>query len=285
MTKRTNILFPVLSMLCLVVSSSLTAQFYYKDIVSTSQINNNFRVYKMNKVSGVKLNSFDGNMPVTEGFLCEQKVNIPRNQLITYTKTSDAGETFLTAAYNAKGFLNRTVDSSEETVSTSTFKYDDADRLVELNINTRASDNSSSTSERHVWEYNVSGKPVKMTRIRNNSDSTTVVFVLDEKGNVAEEEVFRKGASQGKVYYYYDEQNRLTDVVRYNVKARRLLPDYIFEYEDDELSAMTVVPEGTDNYQKWYYKYDENGLKQVDFCFDKKNELLGKIEYVYQFGK
>jgi hypothetical protein len=267
------------------MSSPLVAQFYYKDIVTTSQINNNFRLYKTNKVSVVKLNSFEGNMPVTEGFLCEQKVNIPRNQLVTYTKTADAGETMLTTFYNAQGFLSRTIDSSDETVSSSTFKYDAASRLVELNIDTRASDNSSTTSERHVWEYNNVGKPVKMTRIRNNNDSTTILFVLDDKGNIAEEEAFRKGASQGKVYYYYDEQNRLTDVVRYNVKARRLLPDYIFEYEDQELSTMTIVPEGSDDYQKWYYKYDDNGLKQVDFCFDKKNQLLGKIEYVYQFGK
>src|SRR5690349_3668116 len=136
MTKRTNILFSILTLLCVVVSNSLTAQFYYKDLVTTSQINNNFRVYKLNKVSTVKLNSFEGNMPVTEGFLCEQKVNIPRNQLVTYTKTADAGETMLTAVYNTKGFLNRTIDSSEETVSTSAFKYDDANRLVELQINT-----------------------------------------------------------------------------------------------------------------------------------------------------
>ena len=109
--------------------------------------------------------------------------------------------------------------------------------------------------------------------------------MLDENGNVIEEEAFKQGVSEGKVYYYYDDKHRLTDVVRYNVKARRLLPDYIFEYEDDELSTMTLVPEGSDDYQKWYYTYDEKGLKQADFCYNKKNVLLGKIEYKYQYGR
>jgi hypothetical protein len=48
---------------------------------------------------------------------------------------------------------------------------------------------------------------------------------------------------------------------------------------------MTVVPEGSDDYQKWYYTYDDNGLKQAEFCYNKKNQLLGKIEYSYQFSR
>jgi len=273
----------VFTLLVTTLSIPVFAQFYYKDLVTTQQINHSFQLYKANKVSTVKLNSFEGNMPVTEGFTCEQKVNAPVNQLVTYTKTADAGETYLTAFHDQQGLLIRTIDSTEDAVSTSTYKYDAAKRLIEINVNTRATDNSSSTNERHSWEYNQAGKPVKMLRVRNQNDSSTVNFTLDEKGNVGEEETFLKGSSEGKVYYYYDDKNRLTDVVRYNVRARRLLPDYIFEYEDDELSTMTVVPEGTDNYQKWYYKYDDNGLKLVDFCFNKKNIMLGKVEYVYQF--
>jgi hypothetical protein len=217
--------------------------------------------------------------------MCEQKLNTSRNQLVTYTKTADAGESYLTTIYNLEGSLLRTIDSTDDIVSTSSYAYDNNNRLTELSIDTRAADNSSTIREKHIWQYDLSGKPAKMLRIKNGTDTTIVNFLLDEKGNVSEEETLRKGISQGKVYYYYDEKNRLTDVVRYNVRAKRLLPDYIFEYEGDELSTMTLIPEGSDDYQKWYYKYDENGLKQVDFCFNKKNELLGKVEYVYQFSK
>src|SRR5688500_4694443 len=76
------------------------SQFYYKDQVATREIISKFQLYKVNKVNAVKLNSFQGEEPVTEGFVCEQKVNPAQNQLVTYTKTADAGESYLTAIYN-----------------------------------------------------------------------------------------------------------------------------------------------------------------------------------------
>ena len=284
---RNQISFKILlqSLVLLLFSMPAFSQFYYKDQVATKEIISRFQLYKVNKVNAVKLNSFQGNEPVTEGFVCEQKMNPSKNQLVTYTKTADAGESYLTAVYNNQGLLIRAIDSTEETVSSSNYSYDAQNRLIELSIESRAKDNSSRTTEKHSWKYNAQGKPASMIRTKNGADTTLVNFVLDENGNVIEEESLKQGTGQGKVYYYYDEKNRLTDVVRYNVGARRLLPDYIFEYEDDELSTMTVVPEGSDDYQKWYYTYDENGLKQADFCYDKKNQLLGKIEYSYQFNK
>lgn len=262
------------------------SQYYYKDIISTSQINENFRLYTINKVTGVKLNTFNGSTPITEGFICEQKVSYRPNKVVTYTKTSDAGESFLTAIYNAQGLLVKSTDSTEETVSTSSYEYDANRRLIQLKNNTRATDNSSATVEIHNWVYNSAGKPLQMIRIKNGNDSIVVKFTLDEKGNPAEEEAFHKNSSQGKIYYYYDENNRLTDVVRYNIAAKRLLPDYIFEYEDNgQVSVFTIVPEGSTDYQKWYYKYDDNGLKLADFCYNKKNVLQGKVEYEYAFGR
>ena len=108
-----KILLPVLAslMLCLPVYS----QFYYKDQVATRDIISRFQLYKINKVNEVKLNSFQGEEPVTEGFVCEQKVNPAKNQLVTYTKTADAGESYLTAIYNNDGLLARATDSTEET--------------------------------------------------------------------------------------------------------------------------------------------------------------------------
>src|SRR5688500_349789 len=91
------------------------SQFYYKDQVATREIISRFQLYKVNKVNAVKLNSFQGNEPVTEGFVCEQKVNTSKNQVVTYTKTADAGESFLTAVYNSQGLLIRAIDSTEET--------------------------------------------------------------------------------------------------------------------------------------------------------------------------
>ena len=264
------------------VSSPAVSQYYYKDLVSTQQINQTFRLYKSNKINLVKLNSFQGHLPVTEGFVCEQKINLAKNQVITYTKTADVGESFFTAFYNQQGFIVKTIDSTTESVGTSVYNYDGNNRLFELKHETYATDNSSKSTEDHLWQYGETGKPEKMLRIKNGIDTTTVMFKLDEKGNVVEEETIGKSLAKAKIYYYYDSKDRLTDVVRYNPKGKLLLPDYIFEYEEDgELSTMTLVPEGSSDYQKWYYKYDDSGLKVVEFCYNKRNELLGKIEYDY----
>lgn len=263
----------------------VVAQYYYKDLISVQQINETYRVFKSNKVSKVNLSSFQGNEPVTEGFVCEQKVNTARNEVVTYTKTLDLGESFFTASYTSQSLLKKTVDSAQESVSTSVYEYDASGRLSTIRNSVHAADKSSNISEIHLWQYTPAGKPLRMVRIKNNKDTTLVNFSLDEKGNVSEEEIVGKTLPHQKIYYYYDELNRLTDVVKYNQKAKRLLPDYIFEYEDDQLSTMTIVPEGSSEYQKYYYKYGENGLKLIEFCYNKKNQLLGKIQYSYAFGR
>lgn len=262
------------------------SQYYYKDIITIQQINKTYETYKVNKINKVTLNSFQGSIPVTEGFICEQKVNSSRNEIVTYTKTADQGESFFTASYKTTGLLIKSTDSTQETVSTSLYEYGLSNRLMAIRYNTRATDSSSNIAEAHLWFYTATGSPQKMLRVKNGNDTTTVSFNTDEKGNVIEEDITGKTARHQKYYYYYDEKNRLTDVVQYNEKAKRLLPGYIFEYEEEgELSTTTVVPEGSSDYQKYYYKYNENGLKVIEFCYNKKNELLGKIQYSYSLAK
>ena len=82
----------------------------------------------------------------------------------------------------------------------------------------------------------------------------------------------RAGQTLPSIYYYYDNDGRLTDIVRYNQKAGRLLPDYVFEYNSGRLSSMLFVPAGSTDYQKWIYSYDANGLKdQVKPVMTKKD--------------
>ena len=264
---------------------SVNGQFYYKDLVSTRQINNNYRLYRQNKIKVVKLKSYQGNVPVQEGFICEQRVSNSGNEIVTYTKTANSPESFFTARYDQKGQLVHAVDSTEETVTTTRYTYNNTGKLESINSETRAGDNSSRTTELHQWEYR-NNAPYRMFRKKNGTDTASVFFVIDEKGIVTEEETKGGKLPQKKLYYYYDDKNRLTDIVQYNQAVKRMLPNYIFEYEEDgEISTMTVVPEGTNEYQKWYYKYDDGGLRLIEFCYNKKNELLGKIEYDYQASR
>jgi hypothetical protein len=100
---------------------------------------------------------------------------------------------------------------------------------------------------------------------------------------VAEENSVRRNVSLPAYYYYYDDHNRLTDIVSYNVKAKRLLPLYIFEYNtDNQLLSMLVVPEGTDDYQKWIYEYNDAGMKVKETCINKRKQVLGHIRYQYK---
>ncbi len=122
-----------------------------------------------------------------------------------------------------------------------------------------------------------------MLKVKNNNDTTFIRLVQDEKGSIAEEHATRYNIDLPTVFYYYDTTAHLTDIVRYNRKAQRLLPDYLFEYEGDKLATMLVVPEGSSDYQKWYYVYNEKGLKIKESCYNKQKELVGRIEYNYKY--
>jgi uncharacterized protein RhaS with RHS repeats len=146
-------------------------------------------------------------------------------------------------------------------------------------------DNHLKETEQHLWQYDAQGRPSGMLKIKNGSDTTFVRFTTDEKGNIAEEHSSRKNIQLPTVYYYYDAAHHLTDIVRYNLKAQKLLPDYIFEYdENNRLISMLIVPEGTSDYMKWLYGYNDKGLKIKEACFSKQKQLLGRIEYQYIFS-
>ena len=160
------------------LTSTVQCQYYYKDLVSTQQINNTYRQLRQNKIKLVKLKSYQGNVPVEEGFVCEQRVNLAKNEVVTYTKTTNSPETYFTAIYNAQGLLSKTTDSSEESVSTTKYSYSNTGKLELMSNETHASDKSSESTETHHWEYK-NNLPFRMTRIKGNTDSATIYFTIE----------------------------------------------------------------------------------------------------------
>jgi hypothetical protein len=266
------------------VGSTAKAQYYYKDIVVTGQININYLLLRENKVSRVALtpSALD---PGQNLVTLQQTVYPPQGLVVTYTKVPDATESWLKSYHNAKGFLIKTVDSSADVVTTSLYEYDEGNRVTSISSNS-VPVNDPPEKEVHQWNYNSNGQPVQMIKIKDNTDTTVVTFTIDEQGNAGEEKAVHKKNTSAITYYYYDAQHRLTDVARFNGRANRILPDYMFEYgEAAQLSQMIVVPEGSADYQTWKYVYNEKGLKEKDLCYNKQKQLVASIDYNYAFGK
>lgn len=266
------------------IGLTVKAQYYYKDIVVTGQINANYRLLRDNKVSRVTLNPAAQD-PEQSAVTLQQTVYPSQKLVVTYTKVPNATESWLKSYYNTDGLLIKTVDSSADFVNSALYQYDAAGRLSVISSNA-VPVNDPAETETHTWNYNSNGQPVQMLKIKNGNDTTFVNFTPDEQGNPGEEKAERKKGNLGTTYYYFDAQHRLTDVARYNKRANRILPDYIFEYtETSQLAQMIVVPEGSADYQTWRYIYNANGLKEKDICYSKQKQMVANIEYVYTFGR
>lgn len=272
---------PIILILTIILYTATQAQYYYKDMVVLNQSARQWQSLKANKVKSVKLASFEADNQPSDDFSVEQSIRDNYGTIVTSSKTIQNGSSQFISSYDPNGQLIKTIDTSEDFSSTTSYQYQSG-KLSSI-INNSSSAGQINTEEVHQWFYDAGGKPSKMLRIRNGSDTTTFTFVLDEKGNVVEEHGMRRGVKEPVVYYYYDDQNRLTDVVRFSVKARRLLPTNVFGYDEKgNLVAMLLVPEGTNDYQRWYYDYDERGLKVKERLYDKQQRLIGKVEYSYQ---
>jgi len=166
------------------------------------------------------------------------------------------------------------------------YTYDEKNNPLLIKNTVTDADDSIYANEVHQWFYNEQGKPVRMLKILND-DTTEVRFTLDNKGNVIEEFPFVKKIAGEKTYYYYDDKNRLTDIVRFNTKAHRLLPDYMFEYtEKNQVSQKITTLSMMDlGYLIWRYVYDDKGLKIKEASFNKDKVMTGKIEYSYRYGQ
>ena len=260
------------------------SQYYYHDIVLTAQNQQQQQLYKKNRVTGVKLLSYEANGQLSEDFICEIIPNNSYTQIKTFTRSGLTGTSSATAFYNFREQLYRSVDSSKESVNKYDYSYDSTGRLLAATSVSEGFTSKIQQKEAHEWKYGNNNCPENMFRIKNGTDTTIVQFVCDEQGNVMEEESWRHNMSNEKIYYYYDTLHRLSDVVRYNNRLDKLLPDYIFEYNDEgELVQMITVQQGGSDYLTWKYEYAENGLKTRELCFNKQKSLVGKIEYQYTF--
>ncbi|GEO08009.1 hypothetical protein [Segetibacter aerophilus] len=267
--------------LFLFLSTCLNAQYYYLDIVGTKQTNQQYKLLRAFQYKRINATSFEGSEP-SKDFVLEQTITNDGQKITTRSATIGSTESFFISYYSNNRVV-KTVDSSRNAINTVNYEYDNTGKLVSTNTNSVDFDGTFTSSEIHNWTYNERGLPERMLKIRNKTDTTLVTFVFDEQDNVAEEKWSKNNRTTETYYYYYNPKKLLTDVVRYNRKAKAMLPDYMFEYDSKgHIVQMTQTQKGNGNYLVWKYLYNDDGMKQKEVVFNKQKEMLGRIEYSYQ---
>ena len=273
-----------------VAITSAKSQYYFTDIVSHRQSDYQYKQLIAAKVTHMQAVSYGkDSTTVSTTFTLEQDIIDGGKKVITKTTLANSGTTIIENNYINDQLItsiNSIVQPLSTVVTKTTYTYN-SDQGEILSIVSNSLDTIASVSgfsERHIWQYNDKNKPTKMLNIKNNSDTLTVLFTYDEKGNVAEEKWFRKGQTIEKYYYYYDNDGLLTDVVRFNDRVGKLLPDFVYEYDDNaNIIKMTQTIKGGTDYFIWKYTYNDKNLKATESCYTRKNELQGKVVYEYSF--
>ncbi len=271
----------VTAFLVLIYTCTVQAQFYYRDIISNNQLTREMALYKENKVRTVLIKSYEDDGSESEGFFCEKTLSKNYKKTELFTRSDVSGASLFTSWFNEDGQLLQTNDSSAISVSVNTYTYDDKKRVKSIVSSIRSADDDfvNEILEEHIYLYNEKNLPEKMIRVKNKYDSTTILFLPDEKNNVSIEKDSKSGS---KYYYYYDDRNRLTDIVHSYEYKPTLSADYIFEYNNtNQLSQMTTTEEGGSYYYIWKYTYN-NGLRSGEKCYSKEKRLMGRIEYEYK---
>jgi YD repeat-containing protein len=270
---------------------ALSAQYYYNDIIATQESNRQMKSLTDNKVRTVSATGYDENGTRTTDFTEVQEVR-ENGALLKTSVIRSLVKTVRYSRFDAQGRLVSITDSSAGAESTTRFEYDVNGRITKVTNDSRDPVNEITRHEAHLWTWHSSGRPEKMWRIINQSDSLEVRFIADEKGNPGEEVSYKKGRETDRVYYYFDEDQRLSDIVRFNNKVKKLLPENILSYDDNGRLIQVMSSTPADKYGKitWVsyqslrYVYDEKGLKAGEVMFNGDQQQTGRIKYSYTFG-
>lgn len=281
-------------------SFSLNAQYYYNDIVGTQDINTKMRNFVAAKVQSVTAAGYDDQGRKSTDF--NEWQDVQSNQSVLKVTTRN-GQSVARSYYqfDDKTRLVNARDSSTDAQTVTVYTYDANGNLVNIKTTTSDAVHDFDQTKERQWTYTPEGKPKTMLLIVNGTDSISYKFTIDEHKNVADEMLYHRGGSQNqiyytyednKVYYFYDDKNRLTDITRYNKKIDRLLPDFMFEYDDknqviQRITVLSTVRYDTKapDYLIWRYGYDDKGLRTKEVLYGKEKELKGKIEYTYTFAQ
>ncbi len=276
--------------LLLISSLSLHAQYYYDDLVGTRETSRLMQTYREQKVRMVTATGYDSKGVKATDFSEVQEIK-ENGRLLRQSAIRNFTKTVTLSRFDEQGRVISITDSAADIQSITFYSYDAAGRVSKVENKVLDSANAFNHTETHWWYYNEKGLPVTMWRVISNSgaetktDSLEVRFTTDEEGNTGEERTFRKGVETGYLYYYYDDQHRLLDMVRFNTRLKKLLPDVMFEYDENNriVQKTTTTSSLHLGYLIWRYIYNEKGLKTKEVLFNSDKQITGRIEFAYTF--
>ncbi len=257
-------------------------QYYFNDLVSTQISNDQYKLLRTNKVHKIKATSYESDNSVTEGFAVEEEISLDGKKVIQSSSLSGAKTTMISRSYELNR-LKRTQSTFNGIDSRTEYSYSDKGLVQKIVLATTDTAMKSTTVEAHEWVYNEAGQPLYMLKIKNRTDTTLIELIKDDQGLVLEEHWKKKNRIMETYYYYYDTKNQLTDIVRFNARLKKLIPDFQYEYDaNGKVSQMTQVLMSSAGYITWKYTYNEKGLKLKEVGYDKEKKLAGRIEYTYE---
>ncbi len=288
LTKEPNRMKYLFSILFSLSLYSLKAQFFYNDIIGTVETNARMGLLVKQQIGSVTATGFDERGAKNPDFNEWQEIS-EDGRLMKITTRNKFYKNTVYYRFDAQQRLVSVTDSSNTGYTLTTYTYQANNNYpVAVNSINRDQSQEFDDTEAHVWEYGSDGLPVKMLRIKNNIDTAEFRFGRDEKGKVADEQLYRKGKKFGDpIYYYYGDNGMLSDIVRFDKYEKMLLPETLFEYDAAGRLAqkMVVTSNRTRDYMIWRYAYNASGLRTKEVLFDKNKKQTGRIDYAYSPAK
>jgi YD repeat-containing protein len=268
---------------CCIITLPAKAQYFYNDILLAGQNKIHFEKLAGSKIKTVTVKAYQNDGEEIDDFVLRQEVDKAAGTLTTYSKTTFSDASILKTTFNNLRMPVVVLDSAEGASTTTHYAYDDKERIISLSsYSVQSEQKENLVTETRQYVYNEKGMPEKMLRINGGTDTMTVIFSTAENGMPGEEAWFRNGQKIETWFYYYDEKNRLTDIVRYNAAAKKMLPDYLFGYdENNNLTSKVTVQPGTGQFRIWQYKYNAGGLKTEETVLNRQRQPEGRMVYFY----
>lgn len=275
-----------LALLCMCIYNIAQAQYYYQDIINTENMTKEHRQYRENKISHIRIKSYDDNNEINTNFHCVKEFSDDFKRVITRTGSFETGNSVVYSDFDDQGRITRSTDSTANSVNDTRYYYDkmrpeqiDSLRFISYSIQNA---DTFRYNESHIYEYDSTGKPLKMIRLKNDSPFSVVTFTTNSEGSVIKESEKGRYDTVPAAYYKYNASGQPTDIFHFNADKQRMVPDFLFDYDpQNRLTEKTTVTMNRNSYLVWKFFYGDKGLVDKEACYGPKDALLGTMKFEY----